>query len=205
MEDPKATREDFELEGKISREGMKIGIYRSKLEQSWAMFFVEYGIPFIHEPRYYCEWLPDFELPDCRALVEVKPTLEIARGEMPRYFKGMKVAYCSEKRDIVLFIGKPKIDDYGASNNICGFADRTYVGKKYGLYEVKDWDKDFWCAAETQFVQCKRCGAYFFIGLGSWECRKCGYYDGDQGFDTIFSREEKVTPPGSSKDLPLDF
>ncbi|MBA7578110.1 hypothetical protein ES708_19966 [subsurface metagenome] len=189
MEKPKATREDFKLEG-LQRKGHKVGIYRSKLEQSWAMFFVEYGIPFIHEPRYYYEWLPDFELPDCRALIEVKPTLEIAREEVPRYYAGMKWAFYNEKRDIVLLVGRPKIDDYGASDNICGFADKTYVGKENGLYEVQgDWGKDFYSGAgDAQFVRCKRCEAYFFIGLGNWNCRRCDYCDGDQCFDTIFSR-----------------
>jgi hypothetical protein len=165
VEKPKATREDFGLEG-VQREGKRTGIYRSKLEQRWAKFFVEYGIPFIHEPRYYHDWLPDFELTDCRALIEIKPTQDIAREEVPRYYEGMRLAFYDEKRDIVLLVGNPEIDEYGCSKNICGFADRTYVGKESGLYEVKgNWGEDFRAGAgDAQFVQCKRCEAYFFIG-----------------------------------------
>ncbi len=175
MGKPKATREDFELEG-LQREGHKVGIYRSKLEQSWAMFFVEYGIPFVHEPRYYDAWLPDFELSDCRALIEVKPTLGIAKEEVPRYYAGMKWAFYNERRDIILLVGRPEIDEHGCLKNICGFADKTR-------------GKDFWFGAgDARFVRCKRCEAYFFIGLGRWNCRKCDYYDGDDGFDTILSR-----------------
>jgi len=158
------------------RGGQKTGIYRSKLEQSWAMFFVQYGIPFINEPRYYDNWLPDFELTACRALIEIKPTPPIAEREVSRYYRGMSYAFRSEKRDIVLLVGFPMFPT-GYLENIMGFADST-LGDDWGSF-----DKNF-IVRGTELVQCKKCEAYFFIGnMGGWQCRKCGYYAGSQGFN----------------------
>lgn len=167
----------------VKREGKKVGIYRSKLEQDWAMFFVECGIPFIHEPKYYGNWLPDFELTDCRALIEVKPTVEIADKEVPGKKEGMWLAYI-ENHDIVVLVGQPVLfamyhNAFGLGLwNVAEFWDSTYL-------EDLDFIKNpegYGYHGQGEFVQCVDCGGYYFIGLGSFKCRKCGYYDGDQTY-----------------------
>ncbi len=165
------------------REGKRTGMYRSKLEQPWAMFLVEHGIPFVYEPKRYGNWLPDFELTDCRALIEVKPTGGVSQEELPKYYEGMKLAYYNEKRDIVVLIGQPMFDD-GNIHNVLYFIDGTCATTPNSFDEALSYP-----ARYTYLVRCKKCEAYFFISSSDGsrgqhrKCRKCGYYDGDRGFE----------------------
>ncbi len=67
-------------------------IYRSQLEHEWAMHFAMRGVKFIYEPRYYRDWLPDFELIDLRLLIEIKPTADIWREECGKALQGLEMA-----------------------------------------------------------------------------------------------------------------
>lgn len=162
----------------MKREGQKVGIYRSKLERNWALFFTQLGILFKYEPQYYYDWLPDFELMDSGVLVEIKPTLEIAWIEIPERFPGMRLA-AHGRRDVVLLIGQPSISKEGSLNNIGGFADCTYNDTQSELV----YFSKFWAAEVVRFVKCRNCKHYFFIGIGSGVCRICSHYDGGQGFE----------------------
>ena len=162
------------------------GIYRSLLEQSWARCFVDFGIPFVHEPQYYGNWLPDFFLPDCKALIEIKPTIEIADAEIPAVLSGMFQAYKAH-HDIVVIVGEP----YGDTiSRIHKFADVTALD--YSLSPalkklMPDYDPeptiDKFFDRQAELVRCLECRAYFFIGLNAWTCRHCGAYNGDQHFE----------------------
>lgn len=180
------------------REGKRTGIYRSKLEQAWAMFFVECGIPFIHEPKYYGNWLPDFELTDCRVLIEVKPTVKIADEEVPEKREGMELAV-NEKYDVVILIGQPRLGREGIGIDMsvpspAGLAKLQVYQELYekgeapaillNIYEFMDYTYSDWGCASVGwggFVQCTECGAYFLIGEGIYVCRHCGFYEGDHG------------------------
>jgi hypothetical protein len=62
--------------------------FRSRLEARWSVFFAAAGIRFEYEPEGFStrdgNYLPDFGLPQLRALVEVKPTREAAEAAKPR-------------------------------------------------------------------------------------------------------------------------
>ena len=53
--------------------------FRSRLEARWAVFFDCLGITWFYEHEGYETadgwYLPDFYLPECKAVVEVKPTI----------------------------------------------------------------------------------------------------------------------------------
>lgn len=189
------------------REGKKTGIYRSKLEQAWARFFVDCGIPFIHEPKYYDNWLPDFELIDCRALLEIKPTVKIAREELKGKEEGLWLA--NQKHDIVVLVGRPKIlemdVEFGGSgpeldfvltppflahihhcwkhfvlDGILGFAER---GDSYLLgVKEEDWP-DGLCENPTESESMeKRLRTELLMGADLVQCHQCHayYFIGEQ-------------------------
>lgn len=52
-------------------------LFRSRIEARWAVFFESLLLPWIYEPEGYPlpsrNYLPDFELPRQKVLVEIKP------------------------------------------------------------------------------------------------------------------------------------
>jgi hypothetical protein len=163
------------------------GIYRSKLEQNWAHTFVDMGIPFIYEPRRYGSWLPDFLLNDSNALLEIKPTREIADAELPNIISGMFAAY-KQGHDIAAIVGGPR---GSIMPEIYKFADVTVAdGICLPDYQWKPTVEDFFSGG-GELMRCTECHGYFFIGLHTWSCRCCGAYDGDHYLESVqlFTKE----------------
>ena len=80
--------------------------YRSQLEHEWALEFAKRGLDMVYEPRYYGNWLPDFENVERGILFEIKPTVPIAAEEIPKIRDGI-MASLLEKKRVILLTGSP--------------------------------------------------------------------------------------------------
>lgn len=141
--------------------------FRSRTEARWAVFFDALGIKYVYEPEGYVfddgtHYLPDFYLPKAKMFFEVK---------------GMGLT--SEDASKI-----DKLITYSGKNVAIGYSDMSFQATSiYGEDEKghricsMDTKEDSW------LIRCDSCKEFQFIGsIGSWECRGCGYYDGDSGF-----------------------
>lgn len=140
--------------------------FRSRLEARWAVFFGELGIEYIYEPEGFIfpdgtHYLPDFYLPDMHTFFEVK---------------GIMNDKDMHKINQLL--------DYSGKHVAIGYADMTFEASD--LCEVDENGNpvyQFYGTENSSLCLCNDCNKYYFMGeIGSWECRCCGAYDGDNGF-----------------------
>jgi hypothetical protein len=85
--------------------------FRSRLEARWAVFFDAAGIEWRYEAEGFnvngVHYLPDFELPQFKTIVEVKPDEESAKAAAPLLRTLVSVRGC---HGIIIF-GAPHVDD----------------------------------------------------------------------------------------------
>lgn len=136
--------------------------YRSKLEAATAKFFTEHDIEFIYEPNVFefqdgTKYLPDFYLPEQKIWVKCKGIMTDKDDH-----KITILANESKEGEVVV---------------ITSDGHFSIVRSEYGEYG--------WCEEDnTFFARCRNCGKWYFSDSnGSWECRHCGFYDGDQTYD----------------------
>lgn len=137
--------------------------FRSRSEARWAVFFDALGIKYIYEPEGYVfedgtKYLPDFYLPKVNMFFEVKG-LELSKEDELKINKLIR---------------------YSRKNVAIGYSDLSFQATSfYGDDAIELDDKE-----ESMLIRCYSCNEYQFIGeTGSWDCRGCGYYDGDSGFE----------------------
>lgn len=139
--------------------------FRSRAEARWAVFFDALSIEYYYEPEAMSlpgaqRYLPDFYLPASDTFFEVKGIMnELDRRKISAVLKsGRQIA-----------VGYPDMS----------FQSCECWGD--GNYSLDD-------KSESWLIQCEKCGELHFIGTqGSWECRCCGFYDGDRGFEVCCS------------------
>ena len=146
--------------------------FRSRTEARWAVFFDTLGVKYTSEPEGYVfkdgtHYLPDFYLPNANMFFEVKG-LELSKEDKSKIDK------------LIIYSGKNVAIGYSdmsfQATSICGEDEN---GNKTCFLDGKDG---------SWLIQCHSCEEYQFIGMtGSWECRGCGYYNGDSGFDQYCS------------------
>lgn len=139
--------------------------FRSRLEARWAIFFDALNIKYFYETEglvlpngeYY---LPDFYLPASKTFFEVKGVM--SEKDMSKI---SQLLSCNK-------------------NVAIGYPDMSFQAcEQFPAYGQKDDGYSLSCKEESWLIYCYACNEYHFIGaLGSWECRCCGYYDGDSGF-----------------------
>lgn len=147
--------------------------FRSKLEAHWARFFDSIGINWTYEIEGYkfsgdIAYLPDFWLPDCKTFFEVKGPL--SEKDLT---KMRKLAEAVAPRGIMVAVGSVVIPD------------------SLGLvYPIPFFCGDEWCVEDGKGIICDRdyvdiavcnkCKTPYIVYLWQgWDCRNCGFYDGN--------------------------
>lgn len=137
--------------------------FRSRLEARWAVFFDAAGIEWEYETEGYqfddgTKYLPDFYLPESKQFFEVKGVM--TETDMQKI---KKLISCG--KDVAI-----------------GYSDYTFQAcsdyliseekQEYGMcLDLKDM---------SELCRCPNCRKFFFLGLyGTWSCRCCGEYLGD--------------------------
>ena len=139
--------------------------FRSRLEARWAIFFSAMGVKYEYEPEGYrlsdgTLYLPDFYLPESDTFVEIKGVLSE-----------------KDQHKIIQFM-----NDSGKA---------LVLGKDQIHFQACDqFDENVFCLTEYEgescLVKCRSCGKYYFAGLnGTYVCRCCGFYAGDNTFEMI--------------------
>lgn len=150
--------------------------FRSRLEARTAVFLDAAHIPYSYEPEGFVfedgtTYLPDFFLPDQDTFLECKGVM----GEKDEN-KIMQLAKATEKAIIII---NPDLTIFEAS----------YVENKHEYFPWEN-EKEGLYTEEAALGKCCRCGKKFFFGVnGSWACRCCGYYDGDNTADWLYYPE----------------
>lgn len=141
--------------------------FRSRLEARWAVFFDAMGIPYVYEPEGFVlsdgtMYLPDFYLPDSDTYAEIKGVMsDKDQNKIEQFMKDSKKDFLIGYENIHF----QACDIFGSDDN-----------------------SDFALSEEENSVmcQCYSCKKIFFTGLlGSYECKCCGYYNGDSTFNSI--------------------
>lgn len=146
--------------------------YRSRLEARTAILMDNVGIRYLYEPEGFAfedgtAYLPDFYLPDQDAFLECK-------GIMTEkdWNKICNLAKESGKYIVIMypdltFTLSSWVEDLNAIF--------PWKQKGPGLYESGSW-----------ICKCHKCGkVYFGDECAAWDCKCCGYYEGDGGFDVL--------------------
>lgn len=138
--------------------------FRSRLEARWAILFDALGIKWEYEPEGFqlsdgTRYLPDFYLPDSSTFFEVK---------------GLMTEVDHHKVEQLVI-------DSGKAAAI-GYADFTF--EACDMFSADDFELT--SKSESFLARCRFCGKMYFCGYqGSYACRCCGAYDGDNTFEHI--------------------
>lgn len=152
--------------------------FRSRLEARVAVFMDEAKIKYVYEPEGFVfedgtTYLPDFYLPDMDTFLECK-------GVMNEKDEN-KIDSLAKETGKEIVVIEPDLLPY-----IAYHVDN--------LHDYFPFDKEEpGLITEDAFIgRCYRCKKIFFGSVnGSWHCRCCGYYDGNAGFDWLFSYDSK--------------
>lgn len=81
--------------------------FRSRLEARWAVFFNALGLTWSYEPQGFelgaGSYLPDFHIATWSAYIEIKPTLDAAEPDYPKYRELAASQGCA----VLLLVGEP--------------------------------------------------------------------------------------------------
>ena len=161
--------------------------FRSRLEARTAVLLDEMKIPYVYEPEGFAfedgtAYLPDFYLPDQDAFLECKGVMgekdwhkiELLAKETGKY---VVVMY----PDLKFTLGEwvDNLNDYF-----------PWEEKRGGLMENESW-----------ICECHKCKKrYFGDQCAAWDCKCCGYYDGDSGFDALCEGDPRFREPCEAVD-----
>jgi hypothetical protein len=137
--------------------------FRSRLEARWAVFFDTLGIKWEYEPEGYefedgTKYLADFFLPESNQFFEAKGVM--TEADMHK----IKMMTMCDK-DVVV-----------------GYNDFTFQACSDYLKELEKEECGFYLDFKdnSELDYCPECKRYFFLGnAGSWSCRCCNTYLGD--------------------------
>ena len=149
--------------------------FRSRAEARWAVFFDAAGIDYMYEPEGFkfddgTMYLPDFYLPDQKTFFECKGLMS-KQDEHKIEQLAKAISEPGKERELII-----------------GFADMTFEtaywenmdGNPFGDESHIEYCNESW------LCRCYKCGKLFFMpSWFGWECRCCGYYDGDAGFEVL--------------------
>jgi len=149
------------------------------LTAAWAEAFDRLAMNFTYKPVFRANgktFRPDFYLRDLDVFVVVKPG---ADSRQINYDKNItEMAYAAERDVIVAYEdGRFGIADYG--------------DKEDG--ENKDGRGLALSSSDTWLCVCHACDEWYFCSAhGSWECRNCGFYDGDATMQVALYGTESI-------------
>lgn len=140
--------------------------FRSRLEARTAVLMDGLKIPYVYEPEGFVfddgtTYLPDFYLPNQGSFLECKGVMDekdLHKIEMLAKESGKYVAIMYP--DLHFTLGEWTFDQWE---------------KKFKFVENDSW-----------ICKCNKCGkVYFGDANGLWDCKCCGYYDGEGGFEVL--------------------
>lgn len=157
--------------------------FRSKLEASWARFFDSINMEWFYEVEGYTfadgtYYLPDFWLPSCKTFFEVKGPL----GDKDMS-KMKQLAEAVAPKGIMVAIGSVAIpDSLGLVFPVpFEWADSWDIERGFKEGQQLISDRDY-----VDIAICHKCKKPYIIWKSQgWTCRNCGYYDGDNTWDTL--------------------
>lgn len=150
---------------------------KSRLEGDVAFLIDNLGYEWLYEPQSYLlengiHYLPDFYLPKLKLFIECRG-YETDKGEAQISGFAKMIADGKIGQDL---IKQPKIPQGVCNEHIdyfvigpdkCTFYECTV---RYGVSKNED----------VTLCECKKCKRWFFVGtIGSYQCRNCGEWDGD--------------------------
>lgn len=140
--------------------------FRSRLEAQWAAFMDILGIDWDYEPFDCDGWIPDFIIKGSQPLlIDVKPVANVP--DCVQYFRKIKD---SKPPYPFAVVGLGALGEKHAGSEIFGavwgsWPDSENQGDDYDIFH---------------FAECHKCKKYTWACIwGSYQCRRCGHYDGD--------------------------
>lgn len=150
------------------------------LTAAWAEAFDRLAMDLIYKPVFRANgktFRPDFYLRDLDVFVVVKHG---ADSRQINYDENItEMAYAAERDVIVAYEdGRFAIADY---------RDKENDG------EDKNGPRLALSSSDTWLCVCHACDEWYFCSAhGSWECRNCGFYDGDATMQTVLYGTESI-------------
>ena len=143
--------------------------YRSRMESLFARWCDSWGLLY----QYECEgyefngerYLPDFYLPESQTFVEVKPQVAIREADKMKRFIEAARSNDSEKESYRPHAWIVEMNQTSC-NVLTHFLDCG-------------WREP---GTDNGAVVCAECYKPYLIDEGGWECKHCGYYDGDHSY-----------------------
>ena len=158
--------------------------FRSRTEARWAVFMDLAGIPYMYEPEGFklpdgTLYLPDFYLKDQDTFLECKGVMD--KKDRHKIYEFAKAFTKENEKEIIIGYPDMKFEIVWCEENNTGHPK---------LVSCK----------ENWICRCRECGKIFFLQqYYGWQCRCCGYYDGDSGFDVLYNPE----PYGENDYMPI--
>lgn len=151
------------------------------LTAAWAEAFDRLAMDFIYKPVFRTNgktFRPDFYLRDLDVFVVVKPG---ADSRQINYDENItEMAYAAE-RDLIVAYADGR------------FAIADYRDKEADDGENNDGRRLALSSSDTWLCVCHACDEWYFCSAhGSWECRNCGFYDGDATMQTVLYGTESI-------------
>jgi hypothetical protein len=162
-------------------------IFRSKTEARFAAWCETWSVRWEYEPEGFqiggVRYLPDFWLPEGKTLVEIKPALFLNEA-----WKLDALAAALDPSDEVY-----AWDDDEVHRGItlwCG----TMSGEGFEVHRL--WKDMGWEGrGDIRATWCTECGWPHVIGLGRYDCRRCGWWDGDHALGSFLGPQEDHVIP----------
>ena len=153
--------------------------FKSRLESRFAEWCHTHNHRWMYEPEALGDfsqgYVPDFYLPESKLIVEIKPPFFVDET-----YKMDLLLNASEFNKFSLVVASMESElsvlRYSESLDDDALSFEAEINSEF----KRSWDI---CGQITAGF-CKKCGSLHFYGYGSWKCRGCGYYDGDQTHDS---------------------
>lgn len=150
-------------------------LFRSRAEARWAAFFDLLGWPWQYEPIDLEGYIPDFVVGFREPLL-----VEVKGGVLPQDVPTSET--------IRMACSKIECSSWGHRAIVVGSAPRLTDPQSMliGWFVAPDADNDETANSEACLFRCGACGdPSIHSGSGSWQCIRCGAYDGDRYVEAV--------------------
>jgi hypothetical protein len=158
---------------------------RSRFEADVAFLIDNLGYAWKYEPQSYLledgtHYWPDFYIPDLNLYIECRG-YESAKGENQINGFAKMINNGEIGSDL---IKRPQIPDgceFAYSDIYNDYLDYLVIGPNNVSFNECTARFGIGRSSDSALCECKQCGRWFFVGVdGSYQCRYCGKWDGNQ-------------------------
>lgn len=163
---------------------------KSRLEADIAYCLKKLNLSFEYEPKSFLlpsgiHYMPDFYIKDIHLWIEGRG-YDTEKGEK----QIQEFSRLIENGFILPDCTLGKESDFGIE--VMPFEEVNkkdapdYLVVKYDEVQFTEYENRFGCGWDNHDIslnRCSYCKRYYFIGLGSFQCRNCGAWDGDHHID----------------------